>query len=261
MKPGEVRPAAGLTPKGKLIFLARLQALPDRLRLYLPAISREAVAAHLRKYAVFQKVSVLDRSDELVRIGLYGPGARDLSGSDPEVLLLPGEAEVSAELVFPAGLAPRVEAWLAGAGSSALADADAEVRRVEAGRPEFGQDADESHLIDEAGLQAAVSTTKGCYVGQEIVARMRTYGRLNRRLVGFRFSGRAIAAGASLRRPEESVTGKTEAGRVTSSVLSPRLGPIGLGYAFHDVPIGGRLLLADDPSPSGGAVVADLPFA
>ena len=60
---GEVRPAAGLTPKGKLLYVARLLALPDRLRLLVPAGLRQAVTAHLSKYAVFQKVTIADRSE------------------------------------------------------------------------------------------------------------------------------------------------------------------------------------------------------
>jgi folate-binding protein YgfZ len=259
MKPGETRPAAGLTPRGKLLFVARLQSLEDRLRLYLPAVSRDPILAHLTKYAVFQKVSMADRTAELVRMALYGLPARDLQILPPETLLLPGEGELSAELVFPVGQRSLVERWLSEAGSAPVSDDDAEIRRVEAGRPRYGQDADESRLVDEVGLDAAVSTTKGCFVGQEIVARMRTYGHVQRRLVGFRFPDGAIPGGAALRRPEESEPAKTEAGRVTSSVSSPRWGPIGLGYAFHDVPVGGRLVFTEDPARS--ALVAALPFA
>ncbi|HMF07602.1 MAG TPA: hypothetical protein VKJ00_00625 [Thermoanaerobaculia bacterium] len=259
MKPGETRPAAGLTPRGKLLFVARLQALEDRLRLYLPAVSREPILAHLTKYAVFQKVSVADRSNELLRIALYGRAAGELPSPPPETLVLPGEAEISAELVFPVARRPLVERWLSEAGSIPVSDDDGEIRRVEAGRPRYGQDADASRLIDEVGLVAAVSNTKGCYVGQEIVARMRTYGQVQRRLVGFRFPEGAIPQGAVLRRPEESEPGKTEAGRVTSSVSSPRWGAIGLGYAFRDVPAGGLLVFTEDPARS--ALVAPLPFA
>jgi folate-binding protein YgfZ len=259
MKPGETRPAAGLTPRGKLLFLARLQALEDRLRLYLPAVSRELILAHLTKYAVFQKVSIDDRSSELVRMALYGPPGRHLPSLPPEILMLPGEAEVSAEVVFPIAQRPLVERWLSDAGSVSLSDDEGEIRRVEAGRPRYGQDADASRLIDEVGLESAVSDTKGCYVGQEIVARMRTYGQVQRRLVGFRFPQGAIPRGALLRRPEESEPGKSEAGRVTSSVSSPRWGAIGLGYAFHDVPVGGLLVFTEDPART--ALVAPLPFA
>jgi len=254
---GETREAAGLTPKGKLIFIARLHALPDRLRLILPSSSREAVIAHLRKYALFQKVTVVDSSDAFLRIGLYGatPG----EGLPESVTRLPGEGELAAEILLPVTARHEMEAWLRARAARPLSDQEADIRRVEAGRPRFGQDADESNLPDEVGLDEAISTTKGCYVGQEIVARMRTYGRANRRLVGFRFPEGAIPAGALLKLPDESEPGKIVQGRVTSSVLSPRFGAIGLGYAFREVPLGGCLVSAADPPHS--AIVAELPFA
>jgi folate-binding protein YgfZ len=253
---GEVREAAALSPKGKLLFVARLVGMPDRIRLLLPPASRAAALDHLRKFAAFQNVTVADVSDEVSRIGLYG--ARPAL---PGVLALAGVAEFAAEwLVATSGLAPIREA-LARDGSIELDPPTAEILRVEAGRPRFGFDIDATHLPDEAGLAAAVSASKGCYVGQEIVARRRTYGRLNRRFAGFRFPDGPVPTGALLSRPEapDGALEKTEAGRVSSSVVSPRFGPIGLGFAFHDVPIGGRLVSALDRERS--AIVSALPFA
>jgi folate-binding protein YgfZ len=257
MAVGDTRPAAGLTPKGKMLFLARVRVLPDRLRLLLPASSREPVLAHLRKYAVFQKVAVSDSSDAFLRVGLYG--ARMTEDLPEGAILLPGEGELAGEILAPATARDELDAWLRGRGWRPISEEEAEVRRVEAGRARFGQDADQTSLPDEVGLDEAISTTKGCYVGQEIVARMRTYGRANRRLVGFRFPQGAIPAGSLLMLPEESAPGKIEQGRVTSSVLSPRFGAIGLGYAFRDVAPGGRLVSAAEPART--AIVAELPFA
>src|SRR5580765_3052233 len=85
MAPGEARPAAALTPKGKLLFLARVVGLPgDERRLLLPASEREGALAHLRKFVIFQKVDIADRSDEVVRVGLYGPGGADFGAGAPE---------------------------------------------------------------------------------------------------------------------------------------------------------------------------------
>jgi len=258
MAPGEVRPAAALTPKGKLVFLARVLALPDRLRLLVAADSRESVLAHLKKYVVFQKVAIADRSSGFVLVGLYGPRAGQIAAPGGAVPL-PGEGEFSAEILIPSGSLEDLERALESAGSALVSEETAEVLRVETGRPRFGRDADASNFADEIGLDAAISTTKGCYIGQEIVARTRTYGRVNRRLVGFRFPDGAIEPGSLLKRPEEPSPGKVEQGRVTSAVLSPVFGAIGLGYAFRDVPAGARLLSAADPSR--GAVVAALPFS
>lgn len=260
LAPGEARAAAGLTPKGKLIYIARVVWLPDRLRLLLPTACRTRVLEHLEKYAVFQKVQIRDRSDEVLRIGLYGPGGASIAlPSGTPLAILPGEGEFSREILPLACARSEIENWLASLASTAVSDGVAEILRVEAGRPRFGQDANESHLPDEVGLDSAISTTKGCYVGQEIVARLRTYGRVNKRLVGFRFPDGLLTTGSVLMKPEESQRGKIEWGRVTSAVTSPTFGPIGLGYAFREVPVGDRLVDAADPSH--GAVVTALPFA
>ncbi len=255
---GQVLPAAGLTPKGKLLFVARLIGLPDRLRLLLPEASREPVLAHLRKYAIFQKVTIDDRSADFVRIGIVGPALPSSAGAGGP-LALPGEGEFSGELLVPADEVAAVIGQLASSGAISLDERAADVLRVEAGRPRFGQDADESHLPDEVGLDDAISTTKGCYVGQEIVARLRTYGRVNRRLVGFRFSDGGVAAATVLKRPGEAGGGKIEIGRVTSSVVSERWGAIGLGWAFRDVSAGDRLVSADASERS--AIPCALPFS
>jgi folate-binding protein YgfZ len=258
LAPGESRLAAALTPKGKLVFLARVLGLPDRIRLLVPEASREPAFAHLKKFIIFQKAAITDCSSEFVRIGLYGGRAAGINfpqGSMP----LPADGEFSAEVLVPASGFEELGRLLARQGSAPVGEETAEVLRVEAGRPRFGQDADSTNLADEVGLEAAISTTKGCYVGQEVVARLRTYGRVNRRLVGFRFPDGLIERGSLLKLPEEAEPGKVELGRVTSAVVSPRLGPIGLGYAFREVPAGARLVSAADAAR--GAIVADLPLS
>jgi len=258
LAPGETRPAAALTPKGKILFVARAVGWDDRVRLLVPDSARELALGHLRKYAVFTKVGIEDRSQDFLRLGLYGPDASRLTFPH-DVHRLPGEGEFSAELLAPAARRGELEELLESAGSAEVPEETAEVLRVEAGRPRFGADMDSSNLPDEVGMDAAISETKGCYVGQEVVARLRTYGRVNRRLVGFRFPEGPVAAGATLARAEEETPSRTEAGRVTSAALSPDFGPIGLGYAFRDVPTGGRLVATGSAQLS--AIVSDLPFA
>ena len=255
LAPGQSRPMAGLTPKGKLLYFGRLASFAEQLLLIVAASARTAVVEHLRKYAVFQKVSVTDRSDELLLLGLYGPGAGALAGPEGS-LTLPADGEFAAGLLVPAGSRADVEGGLARAGSILVSAGAGEILRVEAGRPRFGVESDSNSLPDELGLQAAISTSKGCYVGQEIVARMRTYGRVNRRLVGFRFPEEAVPAGTVFSDPAKE---SLELGRVTSAVVSPRFGPVGLGLAFRDVAEGAALRLAD--APARCAVVAPLPFA
>jgi tRNA-modifying protein YgfZ len=255
LAPGESRAAAGLTPKGKLLFVARVLGLEDRIRMVVPEILRQPVLDHLRKYAVFTKVAIEDRTQDFVRVGVYGPAGAGLAvpGS---IERLPTKGELSAELLAPAHARGELEALLRDAGSAEISEETAEILRVEAGRPRFGTDMNMTNLPDEVGMDDAISTTKGCYVGQEVVARLKTYGRVNRRLVSFRFPDGAIPAGELLRLPGEEVPSKIEAGRVTSSAVSPQLGPIGLGYAFRDVEPGARLVSASSPSLS--AIVGTL---
>ena len=183
LAPGQSRPMAGLSPKGKLLYFGRLAAQADRLLLLVPAAVRDAVVVHLRKYAVFQKVSVADQSGDFVLLGLYSGGLEAVP-APPASISLPADGEFRAGLLAASSDRDSLSAALEAAGSVDVTATTAEILRVEAGRPRYGTDADDTNLPDELGLQAAISSTKGCYVGQEIVARMRTYGRVNRRLVG-----------------------------------------------------------------------------
>lgn len=255
---GEVRAAAGLTPRGKLLFVAQVVAIGEGLRLVVPVTLRQTVLDHLRKYAVFTKVALVDRSEEFVCLSLYGPKAADLAFPGWIVRLRPWRG-FAGDFLVPADRRGEVESLLGAEGSSEVSAVTAEILRVEAGRPRFGSDMDETNLPDEVGMDDAISTTKGCYVGQEVVARLRTYGRVNRRLVSFRFPEGPLEAGDVLERASKESPSRTEAGRVTSAVVSPRLGPIGLGYAFHDVATGARLVCMSKPNLF--AIVSDLPSA
>ncbi|HEY1249797.1 MAG TPA: hypothetical protein VGH97_01325 [Thermoanaerobaculia bacterium] len=251
------RLAAGLTPKGKLLYFGRVWNDGERLLLLVPGDARAAVLAHLGKYAVFQKVTVRDVTDAWAVLGLYGPKA---SSANPDAAgePLPPEGEFAAELLGPRAVVASWTRELELSGSPAVSDATAEILRVEAGRPRLGKDATDANLPDEVGLQDAISATKGCYVGQEVVARLRTYGRVNRRLVGFRFPDEPVPEGTAFRNPEKPDSFQ-ELARVSSAVISPRFGPIGLGLAFRDVAEGASL--RDPARPERTAVVAGLPFA
>jgi folate-binding protein YgfZ len=127
----------------------------------------------------------------------------------------------------------------------------AEIVRVESGRPRFGVDMDSDSVIpQEAGLnERAVSFTKGCYVGQETVARLYYRGKPNRRLRGVRLSAPA-PSGAELRLGEKTV------GRLGSSVVSPSFGPIGLALIRREAEDGATVSVDGEP-----ALIVDVPFA
>jgi folate-binding protein YgfZ len=234
--------AACLTPKGKILFVFRVAKLADRLRLLLPAERAGTAAAHLRRYAVFQKVSVEDASTDFVRFDFWGEPGAGPESLPPQSERWPADRDISDSWVVPEAAAAAVEASLAGV--PVLAPEEAEARRIEAGRPVFGVDFDESNVPDEADLGDAVSTRKGCYVGQEIVARMRTYGKVAKRLTKLVFDGGLPPRGSRLVRPGEP---GREVGWVTSAVRSARLGEIGLGYARREIADGETLAVAEMP--------------
>jgi hypothetical protein len=159
-------------------------------------------------------------------------------------------------VVVPVESAERLTAGMLRAGALAI-DADVvEVCRVESGRPRFGLDMTDDTIPLEAGIEdRAISLTKGCYVGQEIVIRIlhRGQGRVARRLVGLSLeSSAAVPARGTVIRSVERVVGA-----VTSAVQSPALGRvIALGYVHRDFTTPGTTLSVDGTA----ATVASLPF-
>ena len=143
-------------------------------------------------------------------------------------------------------------AALRAAGAQPVSEAAGEIVRVEHGRPRYGVDLDDSVIPQEAGLnERAVSFTKGCYVGQETVARLYYRGRPNRHLRGLRLS-EPLAGGEQLRVAERAV------GRVSSAVSSPARGPIALALVRREVEPGARVTAGEQGAT---ATVVELPFA
>jgi folate-binding protein YgfZ len=133
----------------------------------------------------------------------------------------------------------------------AVDEAAGEVLRVEAGRPRYGVDVDDTVIPQEAGLnERAVSFTKGCYVGQETVARLHYRGKPNRHLRGLRLS-------APARHGDELRLGEKVVGKVGTAVVSPRLGPIALALLRREAEPSATIEVGD-----GGetAQVVELPF-
>lgn len=136
--------------------------------------------------------------------------------------------------------------------AQASAEAEIEVRRVEAGLPRYGVDVSEDYFPFEANLDSAISMTKGCYIGQEVVARASARGHANKRLRGVRLGGEGPAAtGAAI-----SSAAREAAGTVTSSVVSPQFGSIALAYVHKSSWDAGTAVKVGDRE----GVVADLPF-
>lgn len=255
--------------EGKVLADALLADLPEALQLALPVARAAAIRSHLARYLLADRVELQERP-ELVVWEVAGPGA----GTALAALGLPVPAAGMGALLSDEGIAlvrhdlGRLAAWelrgrpeaivafaerLLVAGPTRLAGKAArEIARVEEGVPAFGRDFGEDHFPQETGLEAAaVSYSKGCYLGQEVVARIHYRGGVQRGLRGLRFPGGLPEVGTAL------LHDGREAGRLTSAVLSTRHGAIGLAILHRRVEEGGALALAG----GGEALLAPLPFA
>jgi len=281
LQPGEGNYAFATNAKGRIVFDANVVVLADRIRLDVARPFVAKAAAHLERYHITEDVQLVDRSIEFCRISLVGPRSSEiaeaLGGShganmaalnsafiplagQPRLMVRNDSAGATGlELYLEAE--PAAECWaelvevgrpvLQPVGRSAI-----DVLRIEAGIPVYGEDIDEEVLPAETGqLERAVSYQKGCYLGQEVVERMRSRGSPARMLVGLKLSGSGgVHPGAELR------IGETAVGRLTSVCESYAVGStIGLGYVrtAHAKP--GTLLELAAPSPVQ-AVVHTLPF-
>jgi folate-binding protein YgfZ len=249
---GQGRAAAFLDVHGKVMALLHVYALADRLLLELPAGLTQKTLLLLDKYLISEKASFEAMDEAYAILSVQGPKAGALlSGLAGRAFELEPLAHVEATV---AGIATRVaqrsdfgalpgfHIWAPTAGAEAIraaileAGAEpvepgvAEVLRVEAGVPAYGQDVDESVLFPELGREELVSYTKGCYIGQEVVARVKYRGHVNRALTGLRLEGdRVPAPGAAIVVPDKEI------GRVTSAVRSLGLdAPIALGYVRRE---------------------------
>ena len=146
------------------------------------------------------------------------------------------------DLVVDSSRKAELQQALEDAGAQAIGEDTFQVLRVEAGIARFGIDMDETNVIPETNLDDAISYTKGCYVGQEIIVRIKHRGHPAKKLTGLRFeTDQQIEPGAVIRSTENQ-----EIGRVTSAVISPRLGSIGLGYVRYEHLAGGTRVVVGD---------------
>jgi tRNA-modifying protein YgfZ len=214
-----------LTPKARVVADLDVFRLEDALVLACPPAARDAVLETLVR-ARFRKKVELEPSAHAV---VWGDGAG--------LARLPTPAGDLALVEQPPDGGDPAAAW--------------QVARIEAGLPEFGVDFDGDMMPAEAGVvERAISFTKGCYPGQEPVARLHYRGHANRGLRGLRFEGDPPPPGTPV------TAGDRQVGRTGSSVVSPRLGPIGLAVLRRELADGDRVHAGDVP-----AVVSPLPFA
>ena len=247
LEPGQGCYAALLDHKGKLRADMRVLRLGDEsLQVDGEAIAREVLRHNFETYSLGRDVRARDLTDERTVSSVIGPAARERLGIE-----LPGAEHsfVDGELGLYVATDLGVDVIGTVPDLPAVSEDAAECRRIESGRPRLGLDMGSATIPQEAGLnERAVSFTKGCYVGQETVARLHYKGKPNRHLRGLRLSEPASHGHAIL-------LGDKEVGTVGSACVSPVHGPIALALVRREAAVGDEVEVAGST-----ATVVDVPF-
>jgi folate-binding protein YgfZ len=264
LAPGEGQYAALLDRKGHMQADMRvLRPAAEEILIDTEPEALPAALKHLTMYSIGRDVSVEDASGERAILSLIGPRSAEVAGTPPlpedavgavrvdGVECLAAGTRDGVDLICAAADAERLAAALREAGAVDVSPEAVELLRIEAGVPRFGAEMGTETMPAEAGIvERAVSFTKGCYIGQETVARLHYKGKPNRHLRGLRLSA-AAEPGAPLR------LGEKEVGRLGGAGVSPALGPIGLAILRREAEPGAELSVGEDGVK---AVVVDLPF-
>jgi tRNA-modifying protein YgfZ len=265
LAPGDGCYAALLDRKGHMQADMRVLRLGDQeVWLDIEPEGGDAALRHLSTYKIGRQVEIAELGPERAILSLVGPAASTLTGIGP---LSPEHAhrelevgrvrcravatDLGVDLICPASEAADVAGALVENGAAQVSKAAAEIVRVESGRPRFGHEMSTATIPQEAGIDGrAVSFTKGCYIGQETVARLHYKGKPNRHLRGLR-----------LRAPVDDGDGivleDREVGRIGTAVVSPAHGPIALAVIRREAGPGALVEVGED---GVRAEVAELPF-
>ena len=280
LAPGRGQYAAALTAKGKILADIRIFAREDGFLVDANALAGPHWAAMIRKFVNPRLAKYKDVSAETGDIGIFGASARDVIRAVLSVDLpgeLPPYTHVTAtfadvtmmvahvpdfgvegfDIIGPRETIEELRARFIKAGAIEDTVDALEIARIEAGRPEWGIDMDDSMLAQEMDLERleAISFTKGCYTGQETVARVHYRGHVNRLLRGLRFSEATLPpAGTTIVDAAEK-----EVGTVKSGSISPRLGAIALAVVRREVEPG-AMVSAAWSNERVAARVETLPF-
>ena len=280
LKPGEGCYAAWLTPQGRMLTDMHVLESDGMMLLDVPAAQAEATMARLDQFLFSEDVKLGSLAGALTTVWVHGPGAAAaLQKSLDGVAGLGAWGQYHHEHAGFAGESlvlvridqlgvPGYCAYLSAANRTALvttleaagarqvsADAVA-AARIEAGYPIFGADMTADTIPLEAGIESrAISTTKGCYVGQEVIIRVlhRGHGRVARKLVTLKLDGEGAEPRAKI------VDGDREVGWVTSVAGSPASGPIAFGYLHRDLAVADTRVAVDTPAGRLAATVAAEP--
>ncbi len=256
LTPGTGCYAFFLNAQGHILADVNLLCLPDRLLLDTEPETRERVFQHVDKYIIADDVALEDVTGALACIAIEGPQSAAMLASfgapAPEVeyshvpfdgvlierVSLTGEPGY--RLFLPPAEKPVWIAKIESTGAVAAKPEDARIVRLEHGLPRYGEDIFDTTLPQETRQMHAVHFTKGCYLGQEIVERIRSRGHVNRLLVKLEIEGESpLPVGAKI------IAGAAEAGEITSFAFSPPLGKVvALAYVRAPFAAGGTVLEA-----------------
>jgi folate-binding protein YgfZ len=278
LAPGQGAAAAFLDAHGKTMALLRVYALEDRVWLELPAGLTEKTLAALDRYLISEKAYFEAADGAFVILAVQGPGARPLlervtgrtldlalcahvpvpiASAEVRVVNRPEGSEPGFHCWMPPGAAPAVWDALTAAGAVPVGLDALDALRVESGVPWYGQDVDEGQILPETRLEELVSYTKGCYIGQEVVARVKYRGHVNRALSGLRIEGETVPP-----RGARITADGRDVGWITSAVRSPAAGSVvALGYVRRESFLPGQAVAVE--TAGGGALrgqVVELPI-
>jgi len=262
------------------VYHLRADDQPPTFCLDIDPAAAENAAQHINKYLISEQVEIADRTNELAQFYLIGPKAlqilakacgQNLAGwreMQCGSIQLPDSLSIQLrfhrrfrvdciEMISSRDRYTRISNWLTQAGARMISGETLEILRVEAGVPAYGTDIDENTLAPEVGrTDKAISYTKGCYLGQETIVRIRDLGHVNRALLGLKAEGESIMPrGSKIFRDDKEV------GEVRSSVLSPLLKTIiGLAYLHRSCQTPGTRVEVMVGPGRVPAEIASLPF-
>jgi len=244
--------------KGRLLAVVRVLRQGDRYLFETEEATRGVVYQNLFRFTFAGDFFVEDLSDAFTYIGIFGrgdkPGDRDIVQQFESSLAF--ELPYGAGYFIPQDRAPGFRDLLAAIGCDELDDELYEVLRIEEGIPRYGIDMDETTVVPELGLPDLISYNKGCYIGQEIIARIHFRGHVAKQLTGLVFDG-SRSEGDWPENTEVSTPDGKPAGKLTSVAYSPQLQrTIALAYIRYDYLAPGTGLQVGDPA----ATVTGLPF-
>lgn len=257
LQPGEGCYAFFLNAQGRILGDANLLCAADHILIDTEPETAVSLATHIDKHIIADDVTLEDVRARTCAIGIEGPRAADVLAAlgapaplsalahqcwgSRLVATLSASGQPGCRIIAPAGEKDALIAELESARAAAASPEAVHVVRLENGKPRYGEDITDANLAQETQLAGALHFSKGCYLGQEIVERVRARGHVNRLLVRL-----AVEAGAPPAPGAALLSGAMPVGAITSAAFSPALGHVvALGYVRADCAATGTALTVD----------------